>query len=289
LDYDDPLVVGQSMFPAQYRAHMAVFDTNGAGLPHHHRCGAGIVDIERWNETLQRMVELKMAPSTNGAEYVQTVAVGQPVATPDEEGNGQFVYRVTVPEAMTTGKLTFLVPQYQGEHADISVRMPSGFTSVLPRSFTDAISTHAFAYEDLAAGSVIEIISDKALGPTADMTLRGFTGNNAVAQLRDELRANGTLPAPLTRLGGQEASTALLPAPPAGANDNVEIDDMKANQPLSLTVDPETGEVQAPEGQGESGEGNEAIPVDPVVEEDAPVAPVTPTIPPSTPAPPSPF
>jgi len=213
LDYDNPLFVNKSMFPAQYRAHVAKFSVNGAGLPFHARCGAGILDTVKWNETLARMVDLKAQPGVNAAEFSQVIRVGEPVQTPDADGKGQYVYRVAVPQDMTLGKLTVLMPQHPGAHSDITLRSPSGFEALMPRSLFHTVSSHALAYEDVKAGQFIEIRSDKRLAAGAEMTLRGHTGVNAIAKLRDALLADGTLPAPLSTIGGQTATYPLPVAP----------------------------------------------------------------------------
>lgn len=213
LDYDNPTFVNNSMFPAQFNAHVARFSVNGAGLPFHARCGAGILDTVKWNATLARMVELKAQPQVNAAEFSRTMAIGAAVQSPDAQGNGQYVYRIEVPQDMTLGKLSFLLPQYPEQHSDITVRSPSGFEAVMPRALFHAASSHALAYEDVKAGQFIEIRSDKPLAAGAEMTLRGHTGVNAIALLRDALLADGTLPAPLTTIGGQPAAYPLPAAP----------------------------------------------------------------------------
>src|SRR5690606_32244386 len=144
-----PLFVNRSMFPAQFRAHVARFSVNGAGLPFHTRCGAGVLDTVKWNETLARMVELKAQPDVNAAEFSRVIQIGNAVQTPDADGNGQYVYRVAVPQDMTLGKMTLLLPQYPGAHSDVTVRSPSGFEAVMPRALFHAVSSHALAYEDV--------------------------------------------------------------------------------------------------------------------------------------------
>lgn len=219
LDYDNPLIVNRQDTPQQYKAHSAKFVTNGAGLPYHPRCGAGVVNVERWNETLKRLVEIKRQPEINAAIHSHTIALGEPAYEQSDRHGGRYVYTITVPAAMTLGKTTLLAPQFPGQYGDIALRMPSGFTAQLPRSVMAAISSHAFAYEDLKAGDTIQIISHKKLAPQAEITLRGFGENNAVAQLRDELRAQEILPAPLGRLGGAPATLPLPQAPSVSPED----------------------------------------------------------------------
>jgi hypothetical protein len=246
LDYNNPVIVGKSMFPAQFNTHVAKFVTNGGGLPYHTRCGAGVLDPVKWHETLSRMVELKAAPDVTGQEFTQAINVGAPVQTPDADGKGQYVYKIEIPADMTLGKLTFLIPQYFKQHSDITVKAPSGFEVTMPRSLFYAVSSHALAYEDVKAGQFIEIRTDKALAPGAQMTLRGHTGVNAIAKLRDVLRADGTLPAPLTSIGGEPAEYPL-PVAPTNA---VVGDTIAVPEAITAPVEEEKKDVVAPPVQG---------------------------------------
>lgn len=239
LDYDSPITIGTLPFDRMYSAHMATFNTNGAGLPYHARCGAGVMDMQAWHDALLLMLDLKAAPDINGQETSQTIAIGEPVQVPDENGNGNYVYRIAVPQDMTLGKLTFLIPQYAGRHSDITVTSPSGFSQEMPRSMFQTISSHAFAYEDVQAGQFIEISTEHPLAPGAEITVRGHTGENAIARLRDVLQANGTLPAPLVTIGGQPADFPL-PAAPTNAvvGDTIAV-------PESISVAPDAEDTPA--------------------------------------------
>lgn len=207
LDYDRPDSVFRSVFPTQFTAHMAKFKTNGAGLAYHDRCGAGVLDLERWNDTLKLMLDLKTRPGLSGAAYSENLSIGAATLVPGDQSQNNYVYRVRVPEDMTLGNLTFVLTQYPGAHSEsIKVRTPSGFEQELPRSASDIVQSYAFAYEDVKAGQFIEIISDKELAPNAELVLRGQTGDNLIARLRDELRAQGALPAPNAEIGGQQVT-----------------------------------------------------------------------------------
>lgn len=202
--------------PAFLEVRTASFAVNGAGLPYNERCGAGVVDVPAWQAALDRMVQIKAEPEVAGREtgHILSVSTGETVRDggPDDT---YYSYSVTVPEDMTADKMTFVLPQFAGQYSDVSVAMPSGFVQRLPLSMTNVVSSFAFAYEDLRAGDTIELRTQKPLADNAAIVLRGQTGNNAIARLRDEMRAAGTLPEPLTRLGGT-ASPVPPPAPPAG-------------------------------------------------------------------------
>jgi hypothetical protein len=174
----------------------ASFKANGGGLPHHERCGPGVAAVYSWHKMLEVMSGIKEWLGAQSSPDIQTLIGTQEVST----DAGQYVYTLTVPEDMTLTRLSFLLPQYEGRHGEITVKSPAGFTLKMQRSQADAISTHAFAYEDVKAGDIFEIRADQPLGPTAGMVLRGQKPGHAIAALRDHLRAQGTLPAPLTEL-----------------------------------------------------------------------------------------
>ncbi len=194
----------------------AEFQTNGAGLPFHTRCGAGFVNIERWEENLRTMVELKQAMQNPADElHSFTLQAGAP-AQIIRDANGEiteYVYRIAVPQDMTVGKLTFMTPQYQGYHSDVRVRMPSGFESTLLRTTNDIVSTSAFNYEDVQQGQYIELRSQYALGPTAGVILRGQDDGNAIQAIREHLRGTGILPAPLQTMAGNTVLENGVEAP----------------------------------------------------------------------------
>lgn len=226
LDFERPDSIGKSVFPTQFSARTALFRTNGAGLPFHDRCGAGVLNIEKWNDTLKLMLDLRAQPGLDGKAVSETSFVGAPALTPGEQGQTQYVYRIPVTHDMTLGKMTFVLSQYAGAHSDITVRAPSGFSQVLPRSMNDITSSYAFAYEDVKAGQFIEILSDKELAPNAQITVRGEEGDNLIARLRNELQARGAMHAPLSTFGGQKA--VIPPAVKSGlpiAGDNPANDD----------------------------------------------------------------
>lgn len=185
------------------RPELARYRTNGAGLPFHERCGAGAINIERWNETLQTMVDLKQK-NNPGAAYRSIKIDFDDAPVVKDLGNGQkeYIYRIPVPENMTLGKLTFLLPQEPLEHSEIVVKTPSGFAWHLHKSFTDIVSTSAFSYEDVKAGDVIEIHTGAPLAKTAGMYLRGYEDGNSIQLLRDHLRKQGILPSPLKTMVG---------------------------------------------------------------------------------------
>lgn len=214
LDYDNVATLGKNPLvqPDKYNTHPALFRSNGGRLPNHERCGAGILNPERWQAALNTMLELKTSPGKD-AGRTMTVYVGTPRITPPNTANGQteYVYRVPVPAAMTLGKLTFLLPQDTGRHSEIVVRTPSGFEKHMPKSLSDVISTFAFAYEDVHAGQMIEIRTTEPLGPTAGIMLRGHAPGNAIAALRNHLAQSGVLPEANRTMEGNVVTGPLEP------------------------------------------------------------------------------
>lgn len=191
----------------------AWFDVNGGGLPHHIRCGAGVLDADRilmLDEKLQEMVALKKGETK---EWSKMIEFGEPEirtvkeGTTGKEGGKEYIYRVPVPENLTLSRLTFMAPQRIRQHSDVFVKTPAGFEKELPRSYVDIVSTSAFAIEDVRKGDVFEIRTGQPLGKTAGMILRGWENagkpdGNVIQIMRDKLRAEGVLPAPLTFLVG---------------------------------------------------------------------------------------
>lgn len=195
-----------------YDTEPAAFRSNGGGLPQHERCGAGVLNPARWQAALDTMTAFKKSPALNdsnagpsrAAEYSYSVPVSAPQIIMPKSSNMQaeYVYRVTAPVDMTTGKITLLLPQYEGATSEIILRTPGGYEKHLGKTIYGVISTFAFAYEDIRAGDTFEIRSNKPLGPTAGMILRGHAPGNTISMLRDHLRTQGALPAPNMEMQG---------------------------------------------------------------------------------------
>lgn len=191
----------------------AWFDVNGGGLPHHIRCGAGVLDADRilmLDEKLQEMAALK---KDEAKEWSKTIEFGEPEIrnakdkTTGKEDRKEYIYRATVPENLTLSRLTFMVPQRIKQHSDVFIKTPAGFEKELPRSYVDIVSTSAFAIEDVKKGDIFEIRTEQPLGKTAGMILRGWENggkpdDNIIQIMRNKLRAEGILPTPLTFLVG---------------------------------------------------------------------------------------
>ncbi|MBI4030516.1 MAG: hypothetical protein HY370_02475, partial [Proteobacteria bacterium] len=195
----------------------AWFDVNGGGLPHHIRCGAGVLDADgvmKLDLTLKEMKEIKEKNMNGaGAEFEKILSAGAPeTRTVRDEKDGkekkEYVYKISAPENLTLSRLTFFVPQAVRMHSDITVITPAGFKKILPRSHVGGIvSMNAFAIEDVRKGDVFEIYAEQPLGKTAGMILRGWENGgkpdgNVIQIMRDRLRMEGILPAPLTFLVG---------------------------------------------------------------------------------------
>jgi hypothetical protein len=211
--------------PGGVEAVPALFRTNGAGLGYSERCGPGVANIPLWNAKLVEMVQMKRAMIAAGQKPAEMKSQWLPAGTPrtvTTNGVTEYIYKVRVPESTTLGRLTFLVPQHAGAHSAVTVKTPSGFTVTLPHSLYETISTHAFAYEDVKAGDTIEIRTTAPLANTAAIIVRGHAPGNAIAALRDSLRKDGILPAPLrTFAGANEVKAYPPPSPPIKpANDN---------------------------------------------------------------------
>lgn len=226
--------------PDKFDAQGAEFRTNGGGLPNHERCGAGALNPQRWQQALDVMLVLKQDLAKDAGHTVN-VQAGTPRILPAKAGGtAEYVYSIRVPADMTLGKLTFLLPQDAGRHSEIVVRTPAGFEKHMPKSLTDVASTFAFAYEDLRAGQAIEIRTTEPLGPTAGIMLRGHAPGNAIASLRNYLRATGVMPAPIQTMEGNKIVGPLKPV-------TVLQDKPTPAKPVSTSASPPTPDMPTPD------------------------------------------
>lgn len=205
----------QSLFgsPAEVtlQSAPAEFVTNGGGLPHHDRCGPGILDVPAWHAAIQKMLVLKAEKGLTATPVSHTIMATPARITVGHAKKPEYVYQVRVPEDMTLGKLTFKFPHPLGTHGDIAVRTPAGFDLWMPKSFSETVSTFAFAYEDVKAGDMFTIRTTQPLAPGAGIILRGQPTGNSIAALRDALQAVGTLPKPLKTITGDKESDFMYP------------------------------------------------------------------------------
>ena len=185
--------------PIESESEQAPFRINGAGVPINEQCGYGVVNPQKWHDAIGLMIDFKKA----AAQEARSISHTLPLPTAQaRKSKDQYIYQFKVPEDMTLGRLTFFMPQESGAHSDITVKTPAGYGSILPYTLTDAYSTFEFAYEDVKAGDIIEISTEKPLVGTAQIILRGQAPGNIIQKLRDKLMKDGALP-----------STAQSPAP----------------------------------------------------------------------------
>lgn len=222
----------------------ALFRTNGGGLPYSERCGPGLANLDLWNKTLQNMVTEKRAliaaGQTPSAMQSHWLPAGKPQIVTGAGGATEYVYRIRMPENMTLGRTTFLVPQHTGAHSAVTVKTPAGFTVTLPHSLYETISTHALAFEDVKAGDAIEIRTAQPLADTAAIIVRGHADGNMLQVLRDQLRRDGIMPAPLrTYAGAREVGVYPPPSRPIPpANDNKKNGENPVQQKLPPAIMP---------------------------------------------------
>lgn len=202
LDFDNPLAMGNRPAPQgdAIKTHSAVFNSNGGGLPHNTFCGAGLADVAKWKKNLDIMVTLKQ-PGQDAEGRSFTLPVGSP-SVQDLQGKKEYTYKFRVPQDMTLGRLSFLLPQNRDERSEVVVKTPAGFEMQMPHALTDIVSTDAFSFEDVHTGDLIEVRTNYPLATTGGMILRGHAPGNAIAMLRDKLRTDGALPAPLKEMEG---------------------------------------------------------------------------------------
>lgn len=210
LDYSSPALAFAHLSKkkpqedSDLKTNSVIYNTNGGGLPHNTHCGAGVINPEQWKKNLDTLVTLKRAgQDATGKSFL--ISAGTPQETV-RSGEREYIYKLTVPQDMTLGHLTFMLPQHLDKRGDIVVKTPAGFEILMPRTINDIVSTQAFAYEDVRAGSIIEIRTTRPLGDTAGIMMRGHGPGNAIALLRDKLRADGVMPEPLKKIEGNNST-----------------------------------------------------------------------------------
>lgn len=160
-------------------AHANSASPNGGGLLFNDQCGAGIVNPQAWQNALDWM-------ASHASDRVGRAVSGFYNFKKESPG----VYAITLPEALTVGRLTFYIPQFSKAHSELTVVMPSGYERRLPHTMTDVVSTYAFALEDVPAKATIRIKADHDLAPAAGAWIRGLTRGNLVQALRSHLHQN---------------------------------------------------------------------------------------------------
>lgn len=225
-DYVNPAayLVGRGNFEYISQMKPAEFRTNGAGIPHNARCGSGMANPEAWHKALERMLKIKseagISIKDEGVSYPLTFDLSAPQQIRHDSGRIEYIYRATVPEDMLLGRQTFFLPQEKNRRSEVVVRTAAGFELHLEKAYSDVISKNAFAYETVRAGDVIEIRTNEPLAKGAGMILRGYAPDGAIARLRDALRGEGKLYAPLQDLMISNGQAQTRPSPPLGTLSN---------------------------------------------------------------------
>ncbi|AEP08568.1 hypothetical protein [Micavibrio aeruginosavorus] len=199
--------------PANFEGQPAHYTSNGGGLPWHERCGAGIINPKAWNNAIQTMIILK---ERDGLQTTQATAQFLSVHSHEKIGTGRKAfnkYSFVVPEDMTLSRLTIATPGGSWLTIMPIVTTPAGFQFRMPFSETETFSTYAFAYEDVKKGDVITIESRGKMEPGAGIYIRGQKPGNAIAALRDVLRKNGVLPAPVRAMTESKVTGPAEPLP----------------------------------------------------------------------------
>ncbi|AGH97052.1 S8/S53 family peptidase [Micavibrio aeruginosavorus] len=197
--------------PANFETESARYTSNGGGLPWHERCGAGVINPAKWNNALQKMIELK---HRDGLETENTIAKFVTPSGHEEILDNKKtikVYKFVVPEDMTLGRMTLVVPGGSFFNRTPIVHTPAGFQFRMPMSVSEIFSTYALAYEDVKRGDIITIHTAEELYEGAGIYVRGQKPGNSIAALRDHLRAAGALPEPARAMVGDAVTGAAEP------------------------------------------------------------------------------
>ncbi len=167
------------------------FHINAAGIPYHPRAGTGMIDIEQWGESLDRMKLLKDKTGNSSEMYKQQVNLRD--IEPDtvrEQSKDLYVYKVPIDTDMTLGKITLSLPQERGHRSTASIQGPSGTRLDMPYLKNAMFSTHVLAYENVSEGDFITIKTEERFTDDADITIRGHEAGNTIEAFRDYMIQN---------------------------------------------------------------------------------------------------
>lgn len=188
----------------------AKFEINAAGVPHHARAGAGMIDIDKWKENLEQIKTIKLA-TNNDSEIIsqQTNLRDIELEKIQEDGKDLYVYKIPIDTDMTLGKITFALPQEKGHHSTASVEGPSGTKQDLPYLNNSMFSTNILAYESANEGEFITIKSEEKFTDDADIIIRGHEAGNTIEAFRDYMVQNNLTKTPGTDYQEQDIAQTI--------------------------------------------------------------------------------
>jgi LysM repeat protein len=164
----------------------AKFEINAAGIPHHPRAGAGMIDEQRWIENLDRMKTLKLA--TNNESDIVKQQTHLKDIDPDvaiENGKVIYTYKIPITSDMTLGKISMTLPQEQYHRSRAFLEGPSGTEMYMPYLNNAMFSTFLLACEDVKEGDFIKIKSEEPFTDEANIIIHGFEPGNTIEAFRD--------------------------------------------------------------------------------------------------------
>ena len=171
-----------------------IFVTNGAGLPHHARAGAGEIDLKLWKDNLDKLATLKQGQDLQNRPVTLDIQAADLVNARGPDHNGVYHYDVQVPADIMVGKMI----AEAGPLVKVQIESPSGYQSYMGPSVQSAahVATSAFAFEEYKAGDTIRIASDKPLDDQFRLRVQGQEPGSALGALRDTLQAEGKMLTP---------------------------------------------------------------------------------------------
>lgn len=196
-----------------------VYLTNGGGRPYSERAGAGMVDPQRWQETLNTMAGIKMRMEYTPETIREAIDVGKlkPKETVNLDGSTSYIYTVPITQDMTLDRLALILPQVRhmtdpdkASEQNVFIESPSGFTYALPATPHGTVGTSAFALEDVKAGDTITIVSGGSpLADIAQIVINGQGDGNVIQATRDLLQEQGKMPHPITFYAGARLNSEV--------------------------------------------------------------------------------
>ncbi len=169
----------------------SVFITNGAGLPHHARAGAGEIDLNRWRDNLDRLTTLKQSQGLENKPITLEITRNDLLNQKGPDKDGVYHYDVQVPADIMMGKII----AEAGPLVKVQLESPGGYKSYIGEAVKAGTfaATSAFAFEDYKAGDTIRIASNRPLEGDFRLTMQGQEPDSALGGLRNTLQTEGLM------------------------------------------------------------------------------------------------
>ncbi len=177
----------------------ANFDINAAGIPHHPRIGAGVINPKEWIKNLEKMKTLKQLSHCDDEILTERVPLHD--IEPEiiqENGKALYAYKIPIHLDMTLGKISMILPQEAFYRSKAAIVAPSGTKIDMPYLNQSIYSTFALSCEDANEGDYLTITTEKKFTDEAEIIVRGYERGSAIEAFRDYMLQNNLTQKPHT-------------------------------------------------------------------------------------------